>query len=616
MAAFDVVVLGGGTAGVHVATEVAGRGKTVALVEAGLIGGESAYLACLPSNSLLLSASRGEPWEDAVARRAEVTGGLDDSAAAQRLNRAGVQVIRGTGRITAPGTVEVTRTPGVPAAAGSGTTTLTYSDLVIATGCEPVAPPIEGLSDIPAWTTAQSLSSPDLPRRLIVLGGGPAGCELTQMYASFGSQVTLVEAEPRLLPGEPAFAGEMLAVALRRAGAEIRLGSRATKAERTADGLTLALEDGTRIDAARLLLASGRRPRLGGLGLDVLGLEVTPGRALPTTTRCEVAGTGGRVWAAGDVTGTTHTHASHYQADVVAANILGRHREADYSAIPRCVFTTPSVFGVGTIPGEAEETTGAGDGDGNGPEANHGTEADRSPAADHGPEADRGPEADQGPGNGGRTRRMLRIARAPSAEAAAASAPAGASPVAQGGAAAQDGTAAQGGTAAQDGGPRLVTARARLGDTARGYLGQDDLGRLELYADAGTGVLAGAVAVGPDAASWMSEVTLAIRAKIPVAILADVVHAFPTYGEALQTALRELAGTGGSTARTDQQEKGTGTLSELDIETPEGDAIEQQQEVIADEAVASPRREVPFDVNEADAAEQERAVGFDDDDYR
>ena len=613
MAAFDVVVLGGGTAGVHVATEVAGGGRTVALVEAGLIGGESAYLACLPSNSLLLSASRGEPWEDAVARRAEVTGGLDDSAAAQRLNRAGVQVIRGTGRITAPGTIEVTRAQGAPAAAGgtgsraaggtgSGTTTLTYSDLVIATGCEPVAPPIEGLSDIPAWTTAQSLSSPDLPRRLIVLGGGPAGCELTQMYASFGSQVTLVEAEPRLLPGEPAFAGEILAAALRRAGAEIRLGSRATKAERTADGLTLALEDGTRIDAARLLLASGRRPRLGGLGLDVLGLEVTPGMALPTTTRCEVAGTGGRVWAAGDVTGTTHTHASHYQADVVAANILGRHREADYSAIPRCVFTTPSVFAVGAIPGEAEETASAGDGDGQ--------DADHSPGADHSRDTDHGPDTDHSPGNGGRTRRMLRIARAPSAEAASAEAASAEA------AAAEASPVTQGGTAAQGGGPRLVTARARLGDTARGYLGQDDLGRLELYADAGTGVLAGAVAVGPDAASWMSEVTLAIRAKIPVAVLADVVHAFPTYGEALETALRELAGTGGSPTHADQQEKGTGTLSELDIETPEGDAIEQHQEVIADEAVASPRREVPFDVNEADAAEQERAVGFDDDDYR
>ena len=129
-------------------------------------------------------------------------------------------------------------------------------------------------------------------------------------------------------------------------------------------------------------------------------------------------------------------------------------------------------------------------------------------------------------------------------------------------------------------------------------------------------MLAGAVAVGPDAASWMGEVTLAIRAKVPVTVLADVVHAFPAYGEALETAPRELAGTGDSAVRADQQEKGTGTLSELDMETPEGDAIEQHQEVIADEAVASARREVPFDVDEADAAEQERAVGFDDDDYR
>jgi pyruvate/2-oxoglutarate dehydrogenase complex dihydrolipoamide dehydrogenase (E3) component len=557
MGAFDVVVLGGGTAGVHVATEVAGGGKAVALVEAGLIGGESPYLACVPSNSLLLSAARGESWEDAVARRAEVTGRLDDSAAAQRLNRAGVTVFRGTGRITAPGTVEVT----LPA----GAATLTYSDLVIATGCEPVAPPIEGLSDIPAWTTAQSLSSPDLPRRLIVLGGGPAGCELTQVYASFGSQVTLVEAEPALLPGEPAFAGEILAAALRRVGAEIYLGSRATKAERTPDGLTLALADGTRIDADRLLLASGRRPRLGGLGLDGLGLDVTPGMALPTTTRCQVTGARGRVWAAGDVTGTTSTHASQYQASVVAANILGQRREADYSAIPRCVFTTPSVYGVGVVPGpapdeEAQESDGLG--------------------------------AGSGPG----ARRMLRIARVP-ADAPAVTA-------------AADGEAGAAGAA----GTRLVTARASLGDTVRAQLGLDDLGCLELYAE--DGVLVGAVAVGPDAASWMGEVTLAIRAKISVAVLADVVHAFPTYGEALEAALRELAGTEGSAVSADQQEKGIGPLSELDMETPEDDAIEQHQEVVADEAAAGARREVPFDVNEADAAEQERAVGFDDDDYR
>ena len=593
MGAFDVVVLGGGTAGVHVATEVAGGGKAVALVEAGLLGGESPYLACLPSNSLLLSAARGVTWEDAVVRRTEVTSGLDDSAVARRLNRAGVTVIRGTGRITAPGTAEVTprgvwgdgqspqergghrggRPPG-----GETVTTLTYSDLVIATGCEPVAPPIEGLADIPAWTTAQSLTSPDLPRRLIVLGGGAAGCELTQVYALFGSQVTLVEAEPALLPGEPAFAGEILAAALRRAGAEIRLGSRASKAERTSEGLTLALEDGTRIDADRLLLATGRRPRLGGLGLDALGLEVTPGMALPTTTRCEVAGAGGqgiRVWAAGDVTGTAFAHASRYQAGVVAANILGVPREADYSAIPRCVFTTPSVFAVGTVPGTTAE------------------DAEPATASTANP--------DHGPGNGAKVRRMLRIARVPPdrAEAPTVAVPAhGPSP------------------ADSAPGARLVTAGARLSDTTRGHLGQDDLGGVELYADAATGVLAGAVAVGPEAASWMGEITLAIRAKIPVTVLADVVHAFPTYGEALETALRELAGTEVSAVRADQQEKGTGTVSELDMETPEGDAIEQHQEVIADETVISARREVPFDVNEADAAEQERAVGFDDDDYR
>src|SRR5205823_3408308 len=159
--------------------------------------------------------------------------------------------------------------------------------------------------------------------------------------------------------------------------------------------------------------------------------------------------------------------------------------------------------------------------------------------------------------------RMLRIARMPAEDQAGEPGPGAAS-------------------------PRLVTARASLGDTVRAQLGQDDLGCLEMYADAESGVLAGAVAVGPDAASWMGEVTLAIRAEIPVTILADVVHAFPTYGEALETALRELAGTGASAVRpsvvvADQQEKGTGPLSEQDIETPEDDAIEQHQELIPDE---------------------------------
>ena len=509
MGDFDIVVLGGGTAGLHVATEVARAAMSVALVEPGLIGGESPYLACLPSNSLLLSASRGETWVQAVGHRDEVTSGLDDSLATRQVEEAGVEVIRGTGRVVRPGAVEV-----APLGPGEAVS-LGYTDLVLAAGSEPVAPPIEGLPDIPAWTTAESLCSPDLPRRLIVLGGGPSGCELAQIYAAFGSHVTLVETEDRLLPNESAFTGEILAGALRRAGVEINLGSPAVKAERTQDGLTLALADGTRLEANRLLLATGRRPRVSGLGVEALGITVSPGAALPITTTCQVAGAGPHVWAAGDVTGTGSTHAGRYQAGVVAANITGGHREADYSAIPRTVFTTPTVFAVGITP--------------------------------------RG---------------------------------------------------------AADAGSGLVVARAVLADTARGRITGEERGCLELYADRRSGVLVGAAAVGPDAAAWMAEVTLAIRARVPVRILADVVHAFPTYGEALAAALHEL------TARTTHGE--ANRLSEMDMEAPEADAIEQHQEVIDDEedAAGTGPRSVPFDVDEADAAEQERSVGFDDDDYR
>jgi pyruvate/2-oxoglutarate dehydrogenase complex dihydrolipoamide dehydrogenase (E3) component len=532
MAAFNVVVLGGGTAGTHVATEVARAGKSVALIEAGLIGGESPFLACLPSKSLLLSAGRGESWADAVAYRDVVTGGLSDSAAEQRVAAAGVTIIRGTGRVTAPGTITVE--PGQE---------LTYTDLVIATGNEPVAPPIEGLTDIPTWTPAEALSSPDLPRRLIVLGGGPTGCELAQIYAAFGSMVTLIESEERLLPGEPAFTGEILAGAMRRAGIEVNLGSPAAKAERTGDGLTLALADGTRIDANRLLLATGRRPRLSGLGLDVLGIAVAPGASLPTTTTCQVAdaeGTtvaDGHLWAAGDVTGTGHTSVGRYQAGIVAANLTtGAEntgvREADYSAMPRAVFTAPEVFAVGAVGAEG-----------------------------------------------------------------------------------------------------MVTARAYLAATAKAQAAGQQYGTagqqycLELYADPAAGVLVGGAAVGPDAAAWMAEITLAIRARIPITILADLVHAFPSYGEALEEAVRHLVtgmATGNDTGNnTGNNGKHTSDpevsrVSDMSIETPEDDAIEQRQELVEDEDSAAIRRprSVPFDVNEADAAEQERSVGFDDDDYR
>ena len=471
MAEFDVVVLGGGTAGVHVAEQAARAGRAVALVEAGLVGGESPYLACLPSKTLLEAAGRGEAWENAVARRDEAASCLDDTAAAARLADAGVTLLRGTGQVTGPGTAEVTVAGEVvDGPADAGRPALRYTDLVLATGSEPVAPPIEGLSDIPAWTSAEALSCPDLPRRLVVLGGGYTGCELAQIYAAFGSQVTLVETESVLLPAEAAFTGEILADALRRTGVDVRLGSAAAKAERMDEGLALTLEDGTRIEADRVLLATGRRPRLTGLGLDTIGIELKPGMAVPVDATCRVATAGPAapaadaadaesgeeakaperplgVWAAGDVTGLgTHTHTARYQAAVVAANILGERREADYRAIPRAVYTMPSVFAVGVSPHSAAEA-----------------------------------------------------------------------------------------------GISLVTAAAELQGTARATVTGEEAGRVELYAHPESGLLLGAAAVGPDAPDWMGEVTLAIRAGLPLAILADTVHAFPTWSEALEPAIRELA---------------------------------------------------------------------------
>lgn len=499
MADFDVVVLGGGTSGELVATEVARAGRTAALVEAGLVGGESPYLASIPSKSLLQSARRGDTWEEAVARRDDLAGHLDDTFAAARLAEAGVTLMRGTGRITKPGMIEVepiagargpgdARSPGVARglavtrgpgmsrgpgngnggstagngglANGDGPTTISYGDLVIATGSEPLAPPVEGLADVPAWTSAEALTCPDLPRRLVVLGAGPVGCELAQIYAAFGSQVTLVEAEDRVLPDEAAFTGEILAEALRRAGAELCLGSAVVKAETMDSGLALTLASGTRIEADRVLLATGRRPRLTGLDLDKLGIAGSPVEALQVDETCRVVGggpadagqdgeeQGGRIWAAGDVTGVApYTHTARYQARIVAANILGGHRLADYRAIPRAVYTSPSVYTVGISPGH--------------------------PAA---------------------------------------------------------------------AGVDLLTVGFDLAETARAATADDDGGRVELYADAGHGdILVGAAAIGPDAEEWMGELTLAIRAGIPIAVLADVVHAFPTYGEAVESALRELA---------------------------------------------------------------------------
>ncbi|QFG24999.1 NAD(P)/FAD-dependent oxidoreductase [Actinomadura sp. WMMB 499] len=433
---YDAVVLGGGTAGERIAAGLARAGRDVALIEDRLVGGLSPYFACVPSKSLLLSARRGEPWELAVARRDGLTGGRTDDRAAARMAEAGVTILRGRGRISGPGRVEVDGTE-------HG-----YGELVLSTGSEPVIPPVDGLADVPLWTSDDALTVPDLPRRLAVLGGGPVGCELAQVYASFGSHVAVVEASGRLLTTEAPFAGDVLADALRRTGVDLRLGADVAQVERKESGLRLWLSDGGTLDADRILVAAGRRPRTAGLGLETLGVTVSPGQGVPVDETCRVLGAEGGVWAAGDVTGIARTtHAARYQADVVLTNVLEGRREADYRAVPRVVYTTPTVYAVGITPGQAAEL-----------------------------------------------------------------------------------------------GIDLDIAGYDLAATARAAVEADDRGRVELYADRSRGLLIGAAAAGLHAEEWMSEIALAIRAETPLSLLADVVHAFPTYGESLEAPLRELAG--------------------------------------------------------------------------
>ncbi|RMI33739.1 NAD(P)/FAD-dependent oxidoreductase, partial [Actinomadura harenae] len=270
------MVLGGGTAGERVAADLALAGRFVALVENRLVGGESPYFACVPSKSLLLSARRGETWELAVARRDEVTGNLDDDRAVARMAEAGVTVLRGWGRVAGPGVLDV---DGVPHH---------FADLVVSTGSEPAVPAVEGLADVPVWTSDEALTVPDLPRRLVVLGGGPVGCEMAQVYAAFGSAVTVVEASGRLLADEAPFAGELLAGALRRMGVDLRLGAEPARVERGPGGPRLWLSDGGVVEADRILVAAGRRPRVEGLGLEALGVTVQGGRPLAVDETCRV----------------------------------------------------------------------------------------------------------------------------------------------------------------------------------------------------------------------------------------------------------------------------------------------------------------------------------------
>ncbi|MCG7286524.1 NAD(P)/FAD-dependent oxidoreductase [Cellulomonas sp. ACRRI] len=384
-AEFDVVVIGAGPVGENVADRVTQGGLTAAVVESELVGGECSYWACMPTKALLRDAAALRAVRHLPGAGAAVTGELDVAAVLRRRDRfaseyrddgqvdwlagAGITLVRGHGRLTGRRTVSVTDPD------GRVSTLSARHAVVLATGTSPAVPPIPGLADARPWTSRDAASSSTVPDRLAIIGGGVVGTEMATAYRALGAAVTLV-ARDGVLPGVEAYASAAVVEALLASGVDLRLGGSPARVDRDAGGtVRIRLEDGGLIEADEVLVATGRAPRTGDLGLERVGLAAGSWPAVDDTLR--VLGADGALlddgwlYAAGDVNRRVLlTHQGKYQAravgDVIVARATGgavdaapwgRHvPTADDHAVPQVIFSDPEIATVGLTARAAEAT--------------------------------------------------------------------------------------------------------------------------------------------------------------------------------------------------------------------------------------------------------------------